>query len=92
MLCFRKFPVAKKFMDKRGGRVSRFSIFRRIFFVSQCRKFRKGTNPLVFHYFRVSKILGINRKNIWHDSDSNPEPTAREHCCSRTVLLSFIFE
>ena len=25
MLCFRKFPVAKKFMDKRGGEVSRFS-------------------------------------------------------------------
>ena len=25
MLCFRKFPVAKKFMDKRGG-VSRFSV------------------------------------------------------------------
>ena len=27
MLCFRKFPVAKKFMDKRGGEgVSRFSV------------------------------------------------------------------
>ena len=29
MLCFRKFPLAKKFMDMRGGggeRVSRFSV------------------------------------------------------------------
>ena len=26
MLCIRKFPVAKKFMDKRGGGVSRFSV------------------------------------------------------------------
>ena len=77
MLCFRKFLVAKKFMDKREGELSRFSfenfwshgvdkyrrgilysfinfgyrksldervgggsvkIFRRVFFVSQCRK------------------------------------------------------
>ncbi len=26
VLCFRKFPVAKKFMDKRGGGVSSFSV------------------------------------------------------------------
>ena len=26
MLCFRKFPVARKFMNKRGGGVSRFSV------------------------------------------------------------------
>ena len=26
MLCFRKLPVAKKFMDKRAGEVSRFSV------------------------------------------------------------------
>ena len=26
MLCIRKFPVAKKFMDKREGEVSRFSV------------------------------------------------------------------
>ena len=23
-------------------------------------------------------MLGINRKNIWHDRDSNPKPTAWE--------------
>ena len=36
---FQKFPVAKKFMDKRGGgreAVSRLSV--RSFFISQCRK------------------------------------------------------
>ena len=26
MLCFRKLPVAKKFMDKKDGGVSRFSV------------------------------------------------------------------
>ena len=36
MQCFREFPVAKKFMDKWGRGVSRFSV--EIFFVSQCRK------------------------------------------------------
>ena len=39
LLCFRKFPVAKKFMDKRGGEreaVSRLSV--RSFFISQCRE------------------------------------------------------
>ena len=35
MLRFRKFPVAKKFMDKRGGGI--IKIFRRNFFVPQCR-------------------------------------------------------
>ena len=35
VLCFRNFPVAKKFVDKRGGSIK---VFCRIFFVSQCRK------------------------------------------------------
>ena len=35
VLCFRKFLVAKKFMDERGGSIK---IFRQKFFVSQCRK------------------------------------------------------
>ena len=35
-------------------------------------------------------MLGINRKNIWHDRDSNPEPTAREPCClNRTAVIYF---
>ena len=37
MLCFRKFPMTKKIMDKRGGMgVSRVSV--ESFFVSECRK------------------------------------------------------
>ena len=46
-LCFRKMPVAKKFMDKGGGERS-IKIFLRNFFVSRCRKIPQG-NPLVFH-------------------------------------------
>ena len=42
MLCFRKFTVAKKFMDKRGGGgVSRFSF--EIFLSHNAEKFRRGT-------------------------------------------------
>ena len=33
----------KKFMDRGRGEGGSIKIFRRIFFVSQCRKFRKGT-------------------------------------------------
>ena len=40
MLCFRKFPVAKKFMDKTGGGVSRASVEN---FLSQStEKLRRG--------------------------------------------------
>ena len=58
MLCFRKFLVAKKLRDKRGGGVSRFSVEK---FVSQCRKISLG-NPLVLHSFRVSKNVRDERR------------------------------
>ena len=45
----------KKFMDKRGG-VSRFSV--EIFLSHSAENFRRGWNPLVFHYFRVSRKFG----------------------------------
>ena len=53
VLWFKKFPVAKNFMDKRGGSIK---IFRRIFFVSQCRK-SSQVNPsvLCFKKFPVAK-------------------------------------
>ena len=51
MLRFRKFPVAKKFMDKRGG--ESFKIFRRKFYVSQCQNFPWGES------FSVSLISSI---------------------------------
>ena len=40
MLCFRKFLVAKKIMDKKGG-VLYFSV--QIFFCHSVEKFRRGT-------------------------------------------------
>ena len=51
MLCFRKFLVAKKFMNKRWG-VSRFSVENLLSHGAE--KLGRG-NPLVFHSFRVSK-------------------------------------
>ena len=52
MLCFRKFPVAKKFMDKRG--ISRFSIENLLFHSTE--KLRRGT-LLYFTKFLVSKKI-----------------------------------
>ena len=49
MLCFRKFPVAKKFVDKRGGGVSRFSVEN--FLSRSAENFRPGT--LVFQKISV---------------------------------------
>ena len=70
-LCFRKFLVSKKFMDKgEGGSIK---IFRRIFFVSQCRYIRRGT-PLCFIKFLVSKnflIRGGWREGVLQFSVKN---------------------
>ena len=41
MLCFRKIPVAKKFMDKREGGISRFSF--KSFSSDGAEIFRRGT-------------------------------------------------
>ena len=40
MLCFRKFPVAKKFIDKNGGGVPRASVEK--FLSHSAEKLRKG--------------------------------------------------
>ena len=58
-------------MDKGGA--SRFSVEN--FLSHSAEKIRRGTVQC-FANFRYRKTLGINRKNIWHDSDTNPEPTA----------------
>ena len=35
-------------------------------------------------------MLRINGKNIWHDRDSNPEPTPWERCCpNHTAVIYF---
>ena len=63
MMCFRKYPVAKKFMDKTGmGWVTKFSVE---VFMTQCRKFLQ-VKPLVFHYFRVSKNVW-EKRSWWGD-------------------------
>ena len=36
-------------------------------------------------------MLGINRKNIWHDRDSNPEPTAWETCCPKLTAVKYFW-
>ena len=41
MLCFRKLLVPKKFMDKKGGGVSKFSVEN--FLSESAEKFRRGT-------------------------------------------------
>ena len=53
MMCFRKFPVAKKFMDKRGG-VSRFSV--EIFCLAEPKN-------AVGEPFSLSLISGIEK--VW---------------------------
>ena len=53
MLCIRKFPVAKKFIDKREGEVSRFPLN---FF---CFKVSKNAER---EPFSVSLISGIEKK------------------------------
>ena len=57
MLCFRKFLVAKKFMDKRGRGVSRFSVE---FFGSQ----RTETKSFVKEPFCFPQYFWY-RKNMW---------------------------
>ena len=37
-------------------------------------------------------MLGINHEDIWHDRDSNPEPTAWEPCCHNPTAVIFWIE
>ena len=37
-------------------------------------------------------MFGINRKNIWHDRDSNPEPTACEPCCPNPTAFIYFWK
>ena len=36
-------------------------------------------------------MLGINRKNFWQGSDSNPEPIAWEPCCSKPTAAIYFW-
>ena len=68
--CFRKFGVSKNFMHNRG-----YHKFPSKIFCLTVPKNRKG-NLYCLTNFGHQKMLRINHKNIWHDRDSNPEPTA----------------
>ena len=36
-------------------------------------------------------MLGMNRKNICHGSDTNPEPTAGEPCCPKPPAVIYFW-
>ena len=36
-------------------------------------------------------MLRITRKNIWHDRDSNPKPTAWERCCPNPTAIIYFW-
>ena len=36
-------------------------------------------------------MLGINSKDIWHGSDSNPEPTAWEPSCPKPTAVIYFW-
>ena len=57
VLCFRKFPVAKKFMDKRGG--GEFTDFLSKIFCLSAENFRRGGGES----FSVSLISGVEK--VW---------------------------
>ena len=84
LLCFTEFLVSENFMDKMGREYQNFPS--NIFF-SHCRKFRKG--PFSLTNLGYQKMLGINYKNIWHDRDSNPEPTASEPRCPNPAAVTY---
>ena len=58
MMCFRKFLVAKKSMDKREGEVSRFPS--KVFFLTVPKKF-VGEEPFRVSLIRLSKNLMLKR-------------------------------
>ena len=66
VLCCRKFPIAKKFLDKRGGG---YQDFVSNFFVSQSRKVSQEI-PLILDTSGYRKMLGIKERGRIHESAS----------------------
>ena len=62
MLCFRKFPVAKKFMDKRGGGVSRFYVEK--FLSHSAENFRRGTLQCFINFYAYEGHITIFNKKF----------------------------
>ena len=72
-------------MEKKGGGVSHFSVKN---FWSKCQKFSYG-NPLVRHYFRVSKTLCL--RGLCNDFMSNffCLTVPKKVCCNTSVSENF---
>ncbi len=66
MLCFREIPVVKKFMDKKEGEVSRFSVSN--FLPHSAEKSRRGTLYGVTN-FGYRKFICL--RGLCHDFSSN---------------------
>ena len=64
MQCFRNFPGAKNFLDKEGGRVSRFSVEK--VFTHIAEKLRRGI-LYCFTNFRYRKMLRIKERGEHQD-------------------------
>ena len=69
MLCSRKFPAAKKFMDKGGGEGGNITIFCQKFLSHSVKKIRRR-NLLCFKEFLVSKNVRDKRGGGYHDFPS----------------------
>ena len=83
MLCFRKFLLAKKFLEEKGGGGT-IEIIRRKFFVSNCRKNSKG-NVLFCQWFRVSNEFMLQRVML-RSSVETFLSHSTETFCRRTLL------
>ena len=88
MLCFRKIPIVKKFLDKREGEVSRFSLK---FFCLKVSKNAEG-EP-----FSLSLISGIEKNwmRVWGgvsrlSVEFSLSPSAEKFC--RVTPLCYVSE
>ena len=99
LLCFRKFLASKNFMDKKWGRRECHNFPIENLLSHSTEKLRRGT-LLCSRKFLVSRDFmnkrgggrGVrirNRKNIWHNRDSNPGPTASEPCCPNPTTVIY---
>ncbi len=89
MQCFRNFPVAKKFVDKRGG-LSRSSVEK--FFSHGAENFRRGI-LYYFTSFRYRKMLGIKEREGGEYQDFPPKnvsPTVPKNFAGESFTVSLI--
>ena len=70
---FQKISGSQKVYEQEGGGSIKF--FRRNLLSHSAEKHRKGALQC-FTNFGHQKTLRVNRKNIWHDRDSNTKHTA----------------